>query len=95
MLLLFSSAIDQVASYNDFSSDSLLTLVTFASDDNLKPVSIQILDDNVPEIIEYFTLQIENPQGGKAIINDDKVYGCGHCGCGHCGCGHCGVCVCY
>ena len=68
-----SLADNQVASTDDFSSDSLFTLVTFASGEDLKPVSIQILDDNIAEITEYFTLQIENPQGGKAIINNAKV----------------------
>ena len=36
-------------------------------------MSIQILDDAIPEAMEYFTLHLQNPQGGKALINTDKV----------------------
>ena len=67
------AAVNQIASSADYTASSLFSPVTFANGEELKPVSIKILDDNVAEVTEYFTLQLLNPQGGKALINSDKV----------------------
>lgn len=49
-------------------------MATFANGETLKSVTVQVLNDNVPELEEYFTILLQNPQGGKAIINPDKVW---------------------
>lgn len=76
LLLFLYLAANQIASAaaGDFDPSSLVSMVTFANGETQKLVSIQVLDDNVPELREYFTIHLENPQGGKALINPDKVY---------------------
>ena len=61
------------ASEGDYDLSSLVTVATFANGETLKSVTVQVLNDNVPELEEYFTILLQNPQGGKAIINPDKV----------------------
>ena len=48
-------------------------MVTFGNGETLKSVTVQVLNDNVPELEEYFTVHLQNPQGGKAIIDPNKV----------------------
>ena len=74
ILFLLYPAVNQIASSSDYSSQSLISMVTFANEEVEKFVSVQVLDDNIPEIMEYFTVHLTNPQGGKALINEDKVY---------------------
>ena len=69
------TAVDQIASASsgDYDPQSLVTLVTFENGESEKSVTIQILNDNVPELEEYFTIHLENPQGGKAVISSTNV----------------------
>ena len=69
------SAPNQIASASegDYDPSSLVTMVTFGNGETLKSVTVQVLNDNVPELEEYFTVHLQNPQGGKAIIDPNKV----------------------
>uniref|UniRef100_A0A1X7VF86 Staphylococcus aureus surface protein A n=3 Tax=Amphimedon queenslandica TaxID=400682 RepID=A0A1X7VF86_AMPQE len=60
------------AAEGDYDLSSLATMATFANGETLKSVTVQVLNDNVPELEEYFTILLQNPQGGKAIINPAK-----------------------
>ena len=61
------------ASNGDYSAASLATLVTFQDGELQKLVTVQVLNDEIPELEEYFTIVLSNPQGGSAIINGLKV----------------------
>lgn len=69
------AAINQTASLveNDYSTSKTASELVFASGETQKTVSIQVLDDQVPEIEEYFAITLVNPQGGVAVFNQSKV----------------------
>ena len=58
---------------NDYSTSKTVSELTFSNGQTDKTISIQVLDDQVPEIDEYFTITLVNPQGGVAIFNQSKV----------------------
>lgn len=70
-----SLATNQIASAvaGDFDLTSLADMVTFGNGETQKAVTVQVLNDNIPELREYFTIHLENPQGGQALINPTKV----------------------
>ena len=57
----------------DYDTSILPTLVTFNNQENQRTVQINIIDDNIPELAEYFTIHLANPQGGSALINPTQV----------------------
>ena len=61
------------ASDGDYSAGSLATLVTFQDGELQKLVTVHVLNDDTPELEEYFTIVLSNPQSGNAIINGLKV----------------------
>jgi hypothetical protein len=60
------------AADGDYDPQSMATMVTFGNGETEKSVTVQILNDDIPETNEYFTIKLLNPQGGKALINPDK-----------------------
>lgn len=57
----------------DYDAASLPSMVTFADQESQKILSIGIIDDSTPELREYFTVHLANPQGGSALINPTRV----------------------
>ena len=57
----------------DYDPNSLPSTVTFLDQESQKTVNVRVQNDNTPELVEYFTLHLANPQGGSALINPTKV----------------------
>ena len=47
--------------------------LVFEDGESEKSMNIQINDDAIPELMEYFTVLLENPPAGSALIDPDAV----------------------
>lgn len=48
--------------------------MTFMDRESQKTVTVRVQNDDTPELMEYFTVHLANPQGGSALISPTKVY---------------------
>ena len=68
-----SAAADEMASATAGDYDLIDLELVFEDGESEQSMNIQINDDAIPELMEYFTVLLENPPAGSALIDPDAV----------------------